>query len=106
MSVLRPRNRLVYFRVSEDEYQQYNNICESTGSRSISDLARSAMQRIVQNGNGTGEERISEKLSILETLVNDLNRRVCELSLRLDRPASQMPSSNRGLRQPNNDHEV
>lgn len=94
MSVLRPRNRLVYFRVSEDEYQQYNNICESTGSRCISDLARSAMQRIVQNGDNTREERITEKLTVLEALVNDLNRRVYELSLCLGMPASQMPSPN------------
>lgn len=88
MSVLNPRNRLVYFRVSEDEYRRYSNLCESTGSRSISELARSAMQSMVQNS-ASREDHVPEKLALLESLVKDLNRKVNEISLSLGRPASQ-----------------
>jgi hypothetical protein len=85
MSVVRPRNRLIYFRVSEDEYQEYNRICESTGSRSISDLARSAMQHMAQNGRDH-RDPVSEKLTILETLVIDLSRKVHQLAVSVGRP--------------------
>ena len=82
MSVLKPRNRLVYFRVSEDEFRQFNHICETTGARSVSDLARSAMQRLVQDGGGGGN-CLSDQLRILETIVNDLNSKVENLSASL-----------------------
>ncbi len=88
MAVLKPRNRLIYFRVSEDEYQRYNHVCESTGSRSLSDLARSAMQTMAQNP-GSHEDLITEKLAALETLVSDLNRKIHELSASLGRLTTQ-----------------
>lgn len=84
MSVLRPRNRLIYFRVSEDEYQKYNHVCESTGSRSISELARVAMESMVENS-GKHEERVTDRLSVIETLVIDLNRKVHELAVSISR---------------------
>ena len=88
MSVTRPRNRLVYFRVSEDEYRQYSQICELTGCRCISDLARSAMQIVAQNGLNR-KDPVSEKLATLESLVIGLNRKLHELTLSLEKPISQ-----------------
>jgi len=38
MAVLKPRERLVYFRITEDEFHQFANVCEQEGARSISDL--------------------------------------------------------------------
>lgn len=85
MSVLKPRNRLVYFRVSEDEFQRFNHVCESLGARSLSDLARSAMQSMIQDTHHGHADKVSEKLTLLETMVSDLNRRVHQLTLSLDR---------------------
>jgi len=79
--MLRPRNRLVYFRVSEDEYQRFNELCVSTGSRSISDLARSAMQSMMQESSDKGEtDRVSQKLAALETLMNELHHKVHQIA--------------------------
>ncbi len=83
MSVLKPRNRLVYFRVSEDEFQQFNQMCESVGARSISDLARSAIQRMIQqdgNHQAQAADPVAAKLTILETIVCDLDRKVQQLT--------------------------
>lgn len=88
MALLRPRNRLIYFRVSEDEYRQYNHMCESTGSRSISELARSAMRSMAQSSTNNGD-LVTEKLMNLETMVCDLNRKLHEISVYLSKPASQ-----------------
>lgn len=43
MSVLRPRNRLVNFRLSEDEFDRLKASCALKGARSVSDFARSAV---------------------------------------------------------------
>ena len=82
MSVLKPRNRLVYFRVSEDEFQQFNQMCESVGARSISDLARSAIQRMIQQDGSQqpADDPVAAKLTILETIVCDLDRKVQHLT--------------------------
>lgn len=82
MSILKPRNRLVYFRVSEDEFQRLNQIRETTGARSLSDLARSAMQTIMQDGTSSAG-RLSERMTVLETIMNDLNHKVQQLAASL-----------------------
>jgi hypothetical protein len=46
---MRPRNRLVYFRLSEDEFQELNELCRDASARSISDVARQAVQNMIQN---------------------------------------------------------
>lgn len=82
MSVLRPRNRLIYFRVSEEEYQRFNEVCKETGSRSISDLARSAMEKMIA-GNNRDEVRVVERLALLEALVTDLHAEFHRISFSL-----------------------
>lgn len=88
MSVLRPRNRLVYFRVSEDEFERFNHVCELMGARSISDLARSAVQSMIQDGKNGHADRISEKLTALEAMVHELNCKVHQLTLSLGKVVS------------------
>lgn len=47
MTVLKRRSHLVYFRVSEDEFENYTKLCQTAGARSVSDLARSAVNRML-----------------------------------------------------------
>lgn len=70
MAVLKPRERLVYFRVSEDEFRQFISVCEQEGARSVSDLARSAVQRLIADGNRQREdEELTNKMFRLERLI-------------------------------------
>lgn len=70
MAVLKPRERLVYFRVSEDEFRQFVSVCEQAGARSVSDLARSAVQRLIADGNRQREgEELADKMYRLERLI-------------------------------------
>jgi hypothetical protein len=70
VAVLKPRERLVYFRVSEDEFRQFVSVCEQGGARSVSDLARSAVQRLIADGNRQREdEELTEKVHRLERLI-------------------------------------
>ena len=70
MAVLKPRERLVYFRISEDEFRQFVGVCEQEGARSVSDLARTAIQRLISDGDRrrSGEE-LAEKMQRLEQLI-------------------------------------
>jgi hypothetical protein len=70
VAVLKPRERLVYFRVSEDEFRQFVSVCEQAGARSLSDLARSAVQRLIADGNRQREdEELTHKMYRLERLI-------------------------------------
>ena len=43
------RSKMVSFRLSADEYAKFRTICEARGIRSLSDLARTAMQRLASS---------------------------------------------------------
>lgn len=70
MAVLKPRERLVYFRVSEDEFRQFSSVCEQEGARSVSDLARCAVQRLIANGDRQREDDVvAQKMHRLDQLI-------------------------------------
>jgi hypothetical protein len=70
VAVLKPRERLVYFRVSEDEFRQFVSVCEQAGARSVSDLARNAVQRLIADGQRNREDHsVDEKIQVLERLI-------------------------------------
>jgi hypothetical protein len=70
VAVLKPRERLVYFRVSEDEFRQFVSVCEQAGARSVSDLARNAVQRLISEGQRQREgQELEEKMRVLDRLI-------------------------------------
>ena len=70
MAVLKPRERLVYFRISEDEFRQFSSVCEQGGARSVSDLARNAVQRLIAEGQRQRDgQELEEKMRVLEGLI-------------------------------------
>jgi|SRR5579864_3932745 DNA-binding transcriptional regulator GbsR (MarR family) len=82
MPVLKPRERLVYFRISEDEYRQFTSVCEHSGARSVSDLARNAVQRLIADGQrDQHEERMEEKLRVLERLIEEMKQQLQALGI-------------------------
>ncbi len=43
---------MVSFRLSEEEYEGLKRICITVGARSLSDIARDAVQRLISNETG------------------------------------------------------
>lgn len=83
MSVLRPRNRLVNFRLSEDEFEKLRDCCASFGARSISDFARSSvLSRLDQDPQQ--ESQANHRISHLDYKVSELESRVGQLLHLLD----------------------
>ena len=74
MAVLKPRERLVYFRISEDEFHQFVSVCEQEGARSVSDLARNAVQRLIADRNRQREAQdLAPKMHMLEKLIAEVS---------------------------------
>lgn len=78
MPVSNPRKRLVYFRLSEEEYLRFQQICERKGGRSLSDFARSAVLQTIgaeaPAGGGGTPEKLQKLDDSLRRLKTDLNR--------------------------------
>ena len=80
MPVLKRRNRVVVFRLTQDEYQDLKTVCSVRGARNISDFARSELLTFI--GQETRPEaalhgRLSEvdqKLSSLESEIQRMAR--------------------------------
>jgi hypothetical protein len=83
VAVLKPRERLVYFRVSEDEFRQFVSVCEQAGARSVSDLARNAVQRLISEGQRHREDHsIEEKIQVLDRLIAAVTEQLQLLTLK------------------------
>ena len=75
MSLTIRKSKMISFRLSPEDYQTLKDTCEQQGIRSISDLARTAMQKLI----ASGWQPIP-----LSDEVRELRNRVRMLSLQLD----------------------
>lgn len=82
MPVFKPRNRLVNFRLSEEEFDKLRASCSLYGARSLSDFARAAVMRSVAHGLPAGEYGATDYPRDEGSLGN-LNQKVTELESQL-----------------------
>jgi hypothetical protein len=75
----RRRDRLIYFRISEQEFADILKACESRGTRSVSDLARSAVQEFIKPQKSDTDQQIVEMMKTLQTLLDDVASTVKQL---------------------------
>lgn len=73
MSLTRSRTKVVYFRVSEAEFERYMAFCRSQGVRSISDLARSGLEILVAEERGYTLTGLTERVTALSGLIAGLS---------------------------------
>ena len=81
MPALHHRNRIVVFRLSQDEYDRLRAACDAAGGRTLSDFTRSELLPLVQPGNGGSilERKfveIDRKLSALQTMITQVSERI------------------------------
>jgi DNA-binding transcriptional regulator GbsR (MarR family) len=95
--VLKPRERSVYFRISEDEFHQFVSVCEQEGARSVSDLARNAVQRLIAECNRQrGDQEVMPRVQVLEKLIADVTRQLQLLTELLQRPEAAAKAGSTG----------
>jgi hypothetical protein len=59
-----PRNRVVVFRLSQDEYRTLKEACERAGARNLSDFTRSEILEYLRSD--ALSDRLSRRLESLE----------------------------------------
>jgi len=80
MANLKSRTRVVYFRISEQEFAELCDLREARGARSLSELARSAVYAMMQPHTTPVKEDISERLNELKRCLSEMNRHLKTLT--------------------------
>ena len=73
------RNRMVSVRLSDEEFQKLRAVCLSSGARSVSDLAREAMHRLIEHAEAPSHG-VHAKLDELDTRLSRLQDQVRTLA--------------------------
>ena len=77
MNMLKRRSRMVSFRLSEEEYEGLKHICITVGARSLSDIARDAVQRLLSNNTESkidGDEQLRVLYERMDALDHEVKR--------------------------------
>jgi len=85
MPFLHQRNRIVVFRLSQDEYDRLRAACAAAGGRNLSDFTRSELLTLVQTDDGGSVIQrkfveIDSKLSALQTMITHVSDRIAALN--------------------------
>ena len=68
---------MVSFRLSEEEYEGLKHICITVGARSLSDIARDAVQRLLSNNTESkidGDEQLRALYERMDALDHEVKR--------------------------------
>jgi hypothetical protein len=82
LSTLIRKSKMISFRLSPEEYQRLRDTCELQGIRSLSDLARTAMQELIASG--WQPVPLSDEVRELRNRVRTLSLQMDHLSHKLD----------------------
>lgn len=76
MTVMRARSKLVYFRVSEEEYAWLHAMCEQAGARSLSDLVRQVLLGSRNGGGAGGVDELQARIERLTAMIEKLEAKL------------------------------
>ncbi len=85
MTVLKRRDRIVVFRLTQEEYKRLTKACSSKGARNLSDYTRQELLDNARSGKRTDqiEGRLStfeKKLAEVQTTVRQISRQLRQIS--------------------------
>jgi hypothetical protein len=81
MAVLKPRNRILVLRLSQEEYEALRTVSLSRGARNLSDFTRSALLAAVATGDANGAESLGDVCRAVSTLQELVGRMAETLDL-------------------------
>jgi predicted DNA-binding protein len=84
---------MISFRLSEEEYAGLRSLCENEGARSVSDLARDAVHRLVSKGE---ETHVAVTLQELKGRLDTLDLQMQRLSMGADQGSAQIVRHSNG----------
>ena len=84
---------MISFRLSEEEYAGLRTLCENEGARSVSDLARDAVSRLMRK---EPEIQVETILRTLEGRMDTLDLQVQRLTAAVGQAPAQLVRQNNG----------
>ena len=84
---------MISFRLSEDEYAGLRSLCENEGARSVSDLARDAVHRLMRKD---GQTQVETTLRQLEGRLDSLDMQVQRLTVAVGEAPVQVARHSNG----------
>ena len=85
---------MISFRLSADKYQRFRELCSTCGTRSVSELARAAINSLLKQPAHVPSEALASQLAELEGRVNRLRLELAELRQRESSLESETPTAN------------
>lgn len=80
MAVLHPKNRKVFFRLSQEEFHQLATLCEGAeGARSVSELSRSAVRKLILHEVSDANGEMKAAIERVEKTVSELSQKLEQL---------------------------
>ena len=76
MGVLKPRTRIVTFRLAEEEFERIKNMCAEEGARSMSDYARNSLCNSIGARGAHADAGLDSRVGRLDRKVEELDQAV------------------------------
>ena len=83
--MIKRRTKMVSIRLLDDEYQRLKELCEVKGARSVSDLARDAMFRMLAPPVESIHQDLEDRVRSLDRKVARLGEQMEQIESRLER---------------------
>jgi hypothetical protein len=80
-ALIKRRTKMVSIRLLDDEYQQLKQLCSAIGARSVSDLAREAMFRMLTRP--VAEPDLEDRVRLLDQTVCRLGEKMAAIESKL-----------------------
>ena len=79
MAVLKRKSRMISLRLSDEEYESLRSLYRLHGSRSVSEFARNAMQKVIGESAAPGGNTLESRIVDLDSKMNSLDHEVARL---------------------------
>jgi Arc/MetJ-type ribon-helix-helix transcriptional regulator len=83
------KKRMISFRLSEEEFERYRALCFNYGVRSVSELARTAINALLEQPTRAQEESLASRVAELEGRIRILSLELRKLSQTARCPETQ-----------------
>lgn len=85
---LQSKSKIVTFRLTDEEFQRFKTVCAANGTRSVSEVARFAIESVIHGDIALPEAQFRAQIRQLEDKVAVLDRKIEDISRLVERGAA------------------
>ena len=85
---LQSKSKIVTFRLTDEEFQQVKTLCAANGTRSVSEVARFAIESVIHGDIAMPDAQLRAQIRQLEDKVALLDRKIEDISRLVERGAA------------------